>query len=71
MSDIRVYAHEIPQCMTIELSEVERCMFANLLTSFRISVDVAGDTFQHLYRLGLERIYKEYVKDKRCVGQEY
>jgi predicted nucleotide-binding protein (sugar kinase/HSP70/actin superfamily) len=59
-SDFRVHSREIPEKITINLSESERCMFAELLTKFGFGVDVSGDTFQHLYKRGLELVYNEY-----------
>jgi hypothetical protein len=59
----KVYPREIPEKITIHLSEIERCIFAELLTRFGFGVDVAGDTFHHLYRKGLEKVYKEYLEE--------
>ena len=63
MSEFRVHAHEIPQEMTFVLSETERCMFADLLTRCGIKAGVARDTFHHLYRKGLERVYAEHFPE--------
>jgi hypothetical protein len=63
MEDFKVYPREIPEKITIHLSETEKCIFADLLTKFGFGVDVAGDTFQHLYRKGLEKVHKEYFEE--------
>jgi hypothetical protein len=59
----RVSTNEIPDRITINISETEKCIFADLLTRYGIPVDVAGDTFQHLYRKGLEKMYQEEVQE--------
>jgi|GEM_PF-4814698 len=63
LSEFRVLTKEIPQEMTFVLSENERCMLADLLTRFGIKVGVAGDTFHHLYRKGLERVYADLFQE--------
>ena len=63
VSEFRVHAQDIPQELTIVLSETERCMFADLLTQFGIGAGIARDTFHHLYRKGLERIYAEHFPE--------
>jgi hypothetical protein len=62
-SSFRVSPHDIPERITFRLSEMERCMFADLLTLFGFGVDVAGDSFHHLYRRGLEKVYQEYFEE--------
>lgn len=62
--NFRVTSDEIPERMSFYLSETERCMFADLLTRFGFGVDVAGDTFHHLYRRGLESVYREHFGEE-------
>jgi hypothetical protein len=63
MKEFKVYPREIPEKMTIYLSETEKCIFADLLTKFGFGADIAGDTFHHLYRKGLERVHREYFEE--------
>ena len=57
MDNFKVRENEIPDRIVINLSMTEKAIFADLLTKYCIPVDVAGDTFQHLYRKSLEKMY--------------
>ena len=60
----KVYEDEIPSQITINLSSMEKAVFARLLTKFGFGVDVAGDTFRHLYKKGLFKVYNEYETEE-------
>lgn len=63
--DCKVSPSEIPNQITIHVSEMEKCLFAQMLTDFGFGVDVAGDTFHHLYKRGLKKVYNEYYPDDK------
>jgi hypothetical protein len=61
----KVNEREIPSELTIHLGLMERALFARMLTAYGISVDVAGDTFEHLLKTGLKTLYNErFPEDK-------
>lgn len=63
--EFKVYEDEIPSQITINLGAMDRCLFARLLTAYGISVDNVGDTFQHLFKKGLRKVYnEEFPNDK-------
>jgi hypothetical protein len=64
INNFHVSSNDIPDKMTIYLSETEKCIFARLLTKFGISPDVAGDTYHHLYKKGLEKVYEQHNSEK-------
>ena len=63
--EFRVYPHEIPHHIDLMLSEKERDILAKLLTYSGISVKDIGDTFQYLYRQGLELLYREIMENNK------
>lgn len=61
----KVHESEIPSKITIHLDLQEKVLLARMLTKYGISVDVAGDTFEHLFKAGLKTFYNErFPKNK-------
>lgn len=54
----KVNEKEIPSQITINLGLMERALFARMLTKYGISVDVAGDTFEQIFKTALKNEYK-------------
>ncbi len=52
MNKFKVHESEIPEQITIHLGMTERALFARMLTAYGFSVDVAGDTFEHIIKKG-------------------
>ncbi|PGK10558.1 hypothetical protein CN895_23200 [Bacillus cereus] len=63
--EFKVHPSEIPNTVTIHVGEMEKCLFAQMLTDFGFGVDVAGDTFQNLYKKGLKKVYNEYYPNDK------
>lgn len=64
----KVYEQEIPSKITLNLGLTERALFARMLTAYGISVEDAGDTFEHLLKTGLRELYeKRFSNDKRDI----
>ncbi len=61
----KVYKSEIPNQITINLGAMDKCLLAKMLTDFGFGVDVAGDTFEHLFKKGLKKVYNEYYPDDK------
>ena len=56
----KVYESEIPDKITVNLGAMDKCLFARMLTDFGFGAEVAGDTFEHLLKKGLKKVYNEY-----------
>jgi hypothetical protein len=59
MGDFKVHESEIPEYLTIRLGMSERALFARMLTKWGISVEFAGDTFEHILNQGVRKVYEE------------
>ena len=55
----KVNEREIPKQITVNLGMTERALFARMLTAWGFGVEVAGDTFEHIIREGIKKVYAE------------
>lgn len=61
----KVHPSEIPNEVTVVLSEKDKCLFAQMLTDMLIPAVGAKSNFQSIYRRGLHMAYNEsYPEDK-------
>jgi len=60
----KVNEHEIPSKITVNLGMYERALFARMLTAWGFGVEDAGDTFEHILKQGLRKIYDEKFGDE-------
>ncbi|CKF15737.1 MULTISPECIES: hypothetical protein [Bacillus] len=56
---------EIPNEITIVLSEKDKCLFAQMLTDFMISAEDAGSNYRNIYRKGLKMVYNKYYPEDK------
>lgn len=61
----KVNPSEIPNEITIVLSEKDKCLFAQMLTDFMISAEDAGSNYRSIYRRGLKMVYNEYYPEDK------
>lgn len=61
----KVNPSEIPNEITIVLSEKDKCLFAQMLTDFMISAEDAGSNYRGIYRRGLKMVYNEYYPEDK------
>jgi len=65
MNNFKVYENEIPKKIDVNLGLNERAMFARMLTAWGFSVEDAGDTFEHVLKQGLKKVYDETFKEDK------
>ena len=65
MNNFKVYENEKPKKITVNLGLNERAMFARMLTACGFGVEDAGDTFEHVLKQGLKKIYDETFKEDK------
>lgn len=61
----KVNPSEIPNEITIVLSEKDKCLFAQMLTDFMISAEDAASNYRSIYRRGLKMVYNDYYPDDK------
>jgi len=64
LTKYKVHKCEIPKKIIVNLGMHKRALFARMLTAYGISVDVAGDTFEHIIREGIKMVYENRFKEE-------